>query len=207
MFGWLFGKKEAKRVEEDTKRGFEGVKKDITALTGWIKHLNSELTMQKKELEDIKVFLSSVQEDVEGVKNVISIITEVKPNKVFKTTKRVFKKQTGVYPVQTGVQTGVQTPNLSQFSVTERAILLILLNTDMKLSYEDLGAMLGKEKSTIRGQINSIRQKGENLIEEVMEKNGKKRVFVPEEMKEKILKKSKVRVEKSKKGEKSGENL
>lgn len=205
MFGWLFGKKDVKRVEEDTKKGFEGVKKDVTALTGWIKHLNSEISTQKKDLEEIRGYLSSIQEEVEGVKNVVSIITEVKPNKVFKTTKQVFKKQTGVYPVQDSVQTGVQTPNLNQFSVTERAILLILLNTDMKLSYEDLAAMLGKEKSTIRGQINSIKQKSEGLIEELMEKNGKKRVFIPEEMKEKVLKKSKVRVKQGKKEEKPGE--
>ena len=206
MFDWLFGKKDVKRVEDDTKKGFEGVKKDVTALTGWIKHLNSEMSIQRKELEDIKVFLSSIQEDVEGVKNIVSIITEVKPNKVFKTSKQVFNKQTGVYPVQTGVQTGVQTPNLNQFSVTERAILLILLNTDMKLSYEDLAAMLGKEKSTIRGQINSIKQKSEGFIEELMEKSGKKRVFIPEEMKGKVLKKSKVRVNKAKKEQNLGEN-
>ena len=66
--------------------------------------------------------------------------------------------------------------------------------------------MLGKERSTIRGQINSIKQKSENLIEEVIEKNGKKRVFIPEEMREKLLKKSKVRVKIGKKGKKNEEN-
>ena len=64
----------------------------------------------------------------------------------------------------------------------------------MKLSYDDLAAMLGKERSTIRGQINTIKQKSESLIEEIIEKNGKKRVFIPEEIKEKMLKKTKVRV-------------
>jgi hypothetical protein len=43
---------------------------------------------------------------------------------------------------------------------------------EMKLSYEDLALMLGKEKSTIRGQINTIKQKSEGLIEEITEKNG-----------------------------------
>jgi hypothetical protein len=64
----------------------------------------------------------------------------------------------------------------------------------MKLSYDDLAAMLQKERSTIRGQINTIRQKSEGLIEESIEKNGKKRVFIPEEIKEKLIKKQKVRV-------------
>ena len=64
----------------------------------------------------------------------------------------------------------------------------------MKLSYNDLSAMLNKEKSTIRGQINTIKSKSESLIEETVEKNGKKRIFIPEQMKEKLLKKQKVRV-------------
>ena len=121
---------------------------------------------------------------------------------VFKTPTAVEGKQTAVYAVQTGVQTGVQTPNFENFSVTERAILWLLLNYEEKLSYDDLAAMTGKEKSTIRGQINTIKAKSEGLIEEVVEKNGKKRVFIPEEMKEKLLKKAKVRVKKSKNSKK-----
>ena len=92
------------------------------------------------------------------------------------------------------VQTAVQTPNLDQFSVTERAIIWILLNSEMKLSYDDISSILGKERSTIRGQINAIKSKSEGLIEEIIEKNGKKRVFIPEKMREKLLKKTKVRV-------------
>ena len=73
----------------------------------------------------------------------------------------------------------------------------------MKLSYDDLAAMLGKERSTIRGQINTIKSKSESIIEEIIEKNGKKRVFIPEEIKENMLKKAKVRVEKQKNKKKS----
>jgi len=197
--GW---KKESEKIKEDTKKGFDSVKKDVSSVSGWIKHLDSEKNLQKKEIEEIKGVLSSIKEEVEGIKNVLSLMSELKTNRVFKTPKQVFNKQTAVYAVQTGVQTGVQTPKLSQFSVTERAILWILLNTDMKLSYDDLSAMLGKERSTIRGQINTIRQKSEGTIEEEIEKNGKKRVFIPEHIKEKMLKKTKVRVKSDKKGEK-----
>jgi len=200
---WFFRqKKEIESIKEDTKKSFESVKKDVSSVSGWIKHLDSEKNLQKKEIEEIKDTLSSIKNDVEGLKNVISVMNELKTNRVFKTPQQVFKKQTGVYAVQTGVQTGVQTPNLSNFSVMERAIIWILLNTDMKLSYDDVSAMTGKEKSTIRGQINVIKQKSEGLIEEEIEKNGKKRVFIPEEMKEKMLKKTKVRVKSDKKDEK-----
>ncbi len=198
MFGWFSRKKEVEQVKEDTKKGFEFVKKDISAVSGWIKHLDSEKEIQKKDIEEIKEVLSSVQEELEGMKNIVSLMNDMKPKQLFKTERRVFNKQTPVLPVQTGVQTGVQTPKLEQFSVTERAILWILLNSDMKLSYDDLAAMLGKERSTIRGQINTIKSKGESLIEEQIEKNGKKRVFIPENIKEKMLKKAKVRVTKGK---------
>jgi len=132
----------------------------------------------------------------------VSVISELKPNRLFKTPRQLSNKQTTVYAVQSAVQTGVQTPKLDQFSVTERAILWILLNTDMKLSYDDLATMLGKERSTIRGQINTIKQKGE-LIEESIERNGKKRLFIPESIKEKMLKKSKVSVNLNKNGKKT----
>jgi len=203
MFGWFFGKKEVEKVKEETKQGFESVKKDMASVNGWIRHLDSEKNLQKKEMEDVKEILSSIKEEIEGLKNIISIMGELKPRRVFKTNKQLSKQQTAVYAVQTGVQTGVQTPKLDQFSITERAILWILLNADMKLSYDDLAAMLGKERSTIRGQINTIKQKNEGLIEETIEKNGKKRVYIPEDIKEKMLKKTKVKIKSNKKSSKN----
>ena len=200
MLEWLFGgKKEVERLKEDTKKGFESVKEDINSVGKWIKHLDSEKNLQEKEIDEIKEVLSSMQTDIEGIKNVVSIVNELRPRRKNQTTKQLFDKQTPVYAVQTGVQTGVQTPNFDQFSVTERAILWVLLNSDLKLGYDDLAAMLGKERSTIRGHINRIRQKDFGLIEEIIEKNGKKRVFVPEEIRERLLKRVKVRVGKREK--------
>ena len=200
---WFFNKKKVlESIQEDTKKGFEAVKKDIMSVSGWIKHLDSEKNLQKKDISIIKEDLSSIKEDLEGLKNAVSFLESVPSKQLFKQptgkNKQPFYKQTAVYPVQTAVQTAVQTPKLSSFSITERAILLVLLNADMKLSYEDLAAMINKEKSTVRGQINSIRLKGEDLIEEIIEKNGKKRVFIPDRTKEKLLKKQKVRVNTSK---------
>jgi predicted transcriptional regulator len=207
---WLFnGKKRLEEIKKETKKGFDSVKQDLVSVSGWIKHLDSEKKLQNKEIEDIKEILSSVQEEIDGLKNIISIMNDFNTNSMFKrpskTNQQVLNKQTSVYPVQTGVQTSVQTPNLSNFSVTERAILFILLNTDMKLSYDDFASMLNKEKSTIRGQINTIKSKSEGLIKEIVEKNGKKRIYIPEEIKEKLLKKQKVRVKTDKKSKKDQE--
>jgi len=79
------------------------------------------------------------------------------------------------------------------------------MNSDLKLSYEDLARLLGKERSTVRGQVNSIKQKSGGLIQEIVEKNGKKRVFIPEEIREKLAKYAKVRVGKEKKSKKDEE--
>lgn len=206
MFSLFFGKREVEKIKEETKKGFEYVKKDLSSVGKWIKHLDSEKKIHKDEINDLKKILSTVVEELDDLKNMFTMMQEIAPKPKIRTAvqtpNRLFNKQTAVYSVQTAVQTAVQTPNLDQFSITERAIIWILLNTDMRLSYDDLAAMLGKEKSTIRGQINTIKQKSE-IIEENIEKNGKKRLFIPEEIKEKMLKKVKVRVNRSKKSENS----
>jgi hypothetical protein len=199
MFGLFSRKKETEKLKDDVKKCFESVKKDMSSVGDWIKHLDYEKDLQKKDIETIKEDLSSIKEDLEGLKNAVSLMGNTG---LFKTPKQLSKQQTAVYPVQTAVQTAVQTPNFDQFSITERAIVWILLNTDMKLSYDDIAVMLGKERSTIRGQISLIKQKSEGLVEEVVEKNGKKRIFIPEKVKENMLKKTKVRVKKPKKPKK-----
>ena len=205
MFDWFFGKKDVKKVKEETRKGFESVKKDIQSASEWIKHLNYEKDLHKKEIKDIKNVLSTIKEDIDELKNLVSLVDGINSKWMFKKSKQVFNKQTAVYPIQTGVQTGVQTPNLDDFSTSERAILWVMINTDMKLSYDDIAAVLGKERSTVRGQINAIKSKNESIIQEVMEKNGKKRVFIALEIREKLLKKAKVRVGKDKKQQKNDE--
>lgn len=202
MFGLFKRKKEIEEIKEETKKGFDSVKKDIVSVSGWIKHLDSEKNTQKSNINELKEELSSIRDEIEGIKNAFEIMNQSSLNRLSKNSKQAVQKQTAVQGVQTGVQTGVETPNLDKFSITERAILWVLLNSDMKLSYEDIGAMLGKEKSTIRGQINRIKQKSESLIEELYETNGKKRVYIPEKTKEKLLKKAKVRVKGEKKDKK-----
>jgi len=198
MFGLFFGKKEAHKIKEETKKSFDSVKKDLVSFSNWIKHLDSEKNLHKGDIQEIKKDLSTVKKEIEEIKNIIFSTEHLQKTILFKTPRTSQEKQTAVYPVQTAVQTAVQTPKLEQFSLTERAIIWVLLNTDMKLSYDDLSSILGKEKSTIRGQINTIKQKSEGFIQENIENNGKKRVYIPEVYKEKILKKSKVRVNSNK---------
>ncbi len=84
MFKWLFGKKEVALIKEETKKGFDFVKKDISAVGEWIKHLDSEKNLHKKDMEEIREILSSVQEEIIELKNMFSIMNELKPNRLFK---------------------------------------------------------------------------------------------------------------------------
>ncbi len=199
MFGF-FLRKRVNVLEEETKKGFAGVKEDINGVGKWIKHLDGQDKHLFDLLKDLKDDLSSLKDDLEGLKEAFEMGVEEQKNKqVFKKLP-VLGKQTGVLGVQEAVQTAVQTANfydiLKGLSSNERLLVFTIMNAGegMKLSYEDLAMLLGKERATIRGQINAIKQKSEGLIEEIIEKNGKKRVFIPEEVRNKLSKYAKVRV-------------
>ncbi len=209
MFGW-FKKKELRDLEKKTQEGFGSVKRDIDAVGKWIKHLDK----QDKQLFDLinllKSDLSYIRDELDSLREGVEEISEERKGKQLFKKLPVLGKQTAVEDVQEAVQTAVQTGNFydifKRLSANERAVIITLMNSEMKLSYEDLALLLGKEKSTVRGQINSIKQKSEGLILEMIEKNGKKRVYVPEEIKEKMQKYAKVRVGKGKKNKKKDEN-
>jgi len=202
--GWFFSKKVEKEEFEQLKQavqtGFNRAKDDVGSLTKWVKHLDGADSDLKNEIFELRDELSTVREELESLKNVLSIVSENGVSKqVFKQKQTVFNKQTPFKGVLNSVQTGVQTVFLEKLSPTERAIIFILLNSDIKLSYADLSAMMGKSKATIRGQINSIKQKSEGLIEEQVSENNKKRLFIPEEMREILLKTRKVSTKRGKK--------
>ncbi len=201
MFFWN-SKKRIEKIEENTQKGFDSVKKDMDVIGKWIKHLDRQDKQVFDILNSLKLDLSSIQEEVESLREAVDLISDSEKNKqVFKKLP-VLSKQTGVEGVQKAVQTAVQTDNFYEIfknlSGNEKILILALMQADMKLSYEDLSLMLGKERSTIRGQVNAIKQKNEGLIEEIVEKSGKKRVYIPEEIKEKLSKYAKVRVKKRK---------
>ena len=202
MFGWLFGnKKEVETLKSEVRGSFGSVKNDINSLSEWVKHLNKQDDKHKQAADDLNVRLSSIETDLDGIKNMLALMDGKYSKRLFKQRERKMVEQTAVQGVYEGVQTPVQTGEIANLglhnlSIMERAIVLILLNTDMKLSYDDLALMTGKSRATVRGQINAIKRKSEELIKEIIERNGKKRVFIPDNIKEKLLKSVKVRVSK-----------
>lgn len=197
---WFFGKKrDTGKLEEEIKDSFDHVKQDFNKVGQWISHLDGKHKEHDGELEEIKGQLEAIQADLSEIKDFVAFFGP----QLSKQPQTGVNKQLGVEVVQTPVQTAVQTGILSNLTVMERAIVWALVNSEMNLSYEDLAALLGKDKSTIRGQINVIRQKNEGLVEEQIESSGKKRLYIPEKMKDFLIKSVKVRVKSQKKAQKS----
>jgi hypothetical protein len=211
MFGF-FLKKRVKVVEEEVRKSFDVVKKDFEGVGKWIKHLDSKDKHKHSLLEGLRIDLSTLREDMEELKEVVSMLGVAHENKQLSKKQTPVVKQTAVYAVQDSVQTPVQSANFHGFlhglSSNERLLVFTLMNSadDMKLSYEDLARLLGKERSTIRGQINSIKQKSDGLLQEYVESSGKKRIYIAKDIKEKLAKYAKVRVKKDKKPRKKVKN-
>jgi hypothetical protein len=190
---WIFrAKNTIKRMEEEVRNSFDNLKNDFSKVGEWIRHFDDKISLNSEEVRSLKEHVNRLSEDLEGIKEMVAIFGRGRP----KQRQTAVDKQQVAVGVQTPVQTAVQTSILDNLTVSERALVLALLYSDLKLSYEDLAVMMGKEKSTIRGQINAIKQKSEGLIMEFTEVNGKKRVFIPEEVAQLITKNVKVKVKK-----------
>src|SRR3989344_1951389 len=128
----------------------------------WIKHLDAHDKQLFDLIHELKLDLSSVRDEVGGLREALDVMNQQPEDQQLFKKLPVFSKQTAVEDVQEAVQTGVQTGNfydiLKSLSGNERLLIFTLMNSDMKLSYEDLALLLGKERSTIRGQINAIKQ-------------------------------------------------
>jgi archaellum component FlaC len=198
MFGFFGGKKKVDRLRKEVQDSFENVKGDIGKVGDWIKHIDVKSEGHKTEIEKLRSDIDLLHKVVDEMKNSISFVNPglTLPAKAIVQTGS--QTQTNRLSVQTGVQTAVQTGNLEQLTMMERAIVYVFLNNEDRLSYEDVSMILGKDKSTIRGQINNIKQKNPGLIEEIRELNGKKRLYISAGNKKEMLKSVKVRVKKEK---------
>jgi predicted transcriptional regulator len=190
-FLWFGRKKEDEKIssfKSEVKGSFASVRQDMSKIGEWIRHINSKTGGHEDEIASLNDKIDRISEDIDGIKSFISFFD----TRLARQNKQLFNKQTAVCGVQTPVQTAVQTAILRGLTSNERVIVWTLLNTDMKLSYEDIAVVLGKDRATVRGQLNNIKQKN-NMVSEIIEKNGKKRYYVDEKTKEMLLKTVKVR--------------
>ncbi|MCX6741748.1 MAG: hypothetical protein NTX24_01055 [Candidatus Pacearchaeota archaeon] len=203
-FLW-FGKRREEVLNREIKSSFENIKGDISKIGSWIDHLHTHDGKHDEKISELYDEILKIKEDIDGIKNFISFFDNQISNRVFKQTSTAVDKQTAVEGVQTRVQTPVQTPIFNAFlknlSASEKTIVWVVLNSEMKLSCEDISALLGKDKATVRGQLNSIKRKSDTLIMEQIELNGKKRYYVDPRIKDMIVKqlRAKTRAKKMKK--------
>ncbi|MEM4153014.1 MAG: hypothetical protein QXK80_02785 [Candidatus Pacearchaeota archaeon] len=189
-FLW-FGRKKKEQDDEKIARSFESVKQDMSKISAWIRHLNAKNNDHENKIQAIYDEIMEIKQDIDGIKQFVSFFDTRVASRVFKRSSTAVDKHTGVEGVQTPVYTAVQTAFLRGLTQQEKVILWILLNSDQKLSCEDIAVLLAKDKSTVRSQINNIKQKNESWISEYIEKNGKKRYYIDEKLKEILLKKMK----------------
>ncbi|MBI2671028.1 hypothetical protein HYX18_03565 [Candidatus Woesearchaeota archaeon] len=193
--------KKFKVLHNNLSASFSNIKKDMENFSKWVMHLEKHRTHHHSKIGDIEkkvYFLEKMLEDIKIGQTFVRLPDVSKHGQTFVRLKQTaVGVQTGVDVVQTPVQTAIQTFKpigtselkeiLRNLTVMERAVLWTLLNTDLKMSYDDLAVLLGKDKSTLRGQITNIKRKSDDLIKEFIENNGKKRFFVDENIKKMMI--------------------
>ncbi len=200
MVWWLFKSKRDKDIEkrfvdlhDALHNSFSNIKKDMKDIGKWLNHFKKNHDIHNKKFELLNYRINNIEEVLEELRDSWTSVqtavqtqqlskqeqTDSRPNICPKVSKQLSKQEEFEVNI---------IERLRKLSMMERAVVWALLNTDLKLSYEDLSIALGKDKSTLRGQINNIKTKSEGLIEESIEKDGKKRFFISEKKKSEILK-------------------
>ena len=198
MAWWFFKRKKDNDIEQkfvtlhnSLHTSFSNIKKDMGDISGWLGHFKNRHDDQDKKFELLNYRINNIEEVLEELRDVWTRVqtavqtgglskqpqTDSRPNSRPKLSKQAENSEELS-----------MINRLKNLTMMERAIVWALLNTDLKLSYDDLSVALGKDKSTLRGQINNIRTKSESLVEEYTEKDGKKRFFISEKKKNEILK-------------------
>lgn len=188
VFGWLFGKnKELDQHKKEVSNHIRSLKDELGKAAHWINHLHSKGENHDVSIGEMRERMDSLENDVGEIKTFISFFNTHAIKQVSKQYQTPMDKQPAVVGVQTPIQTSIQSAFLRSLTASERLVVWILLNTDMKLSCEDVSVLLNKDRSTVRGQLNNIKNKSDGLIKEVVENSGKKRFFIDEKVREMLL--------------------
>lgn len=196
MVWWLFRKKRDDDVNEkfvnlhdSLHSSFLNIKRDMTGINKWLDHFKSKHETHDKKFDLMNQRINNMEEVIEEMQDVWTTVqTAVQTGGLSKQSQTDDRPNNRLSVSKQDEEELSMTKKLKKLTLMERAVVWALLNTDLKLSYEDLSVALGKDKSTLRGQINNIKTKSEGLIEEYPEKDGKKRFCISEKIKSEILK-------------------
>ena len=177
--------KKFSEINDSLKNSFSKIKEDMFSLNSHVENLHGHKQDHGELIEGLDSRLKLIENFIEDSLTNQAI---VQTNDLSKQT------QTSVRPKRTS--TTVQTDELDslrRLTPMERALVWALLNTDLKVSYSDLSRILGKDESTVRGQVSNIKRKIDGLVLEKSENNGQKRFYIEERVKNKIMRKYKIK--------------
>lgn len=175
-------------LNDSLKNSFSKIKEDMFSLGSHVETLHDHKQNHSELIEDLDSRLKTLESFIEDVLTNQALVQTESLSK--QTPTNVRPKQTSV-PVQTEVL-----ESLKRLTPMERSLVWALLNTELRLSYSDLARILGKDESTVRGQVSNIKRKTDGLVLEKSENNGQKRFYVEERVKNKIMRKYKVKTKK-----------
>ena len=175
------------KLNSSLDNSFNSLKDDMENVAEWINHLDTHKHEHSRNLRNIDSRLRAIEEFIQTLTEKQDISKNKQLSKqLSKHTQTVVRSKQLSESVQTAVQTDIEKA-LYSLTAMERTVVWALLNTDMRLSYGDLKRVLGKDESTVRGQINNIKRKIPGLVSERSESNGKKRFYIKRDKKESIL--------------------
>ncbi len=196
MVWWLFRRKRDDDVNEkfvnlheSLHTSFSNIKKDMADLNKWLDSFKNKHESHDQRFELLNRRVNDIEEVIEEMQGVWTTVqTAVQTGGVSKQQQTDIRPNIRLRVSKQGEEELSMVERLRKLTMMERAVVWTLLNTDLKLSYDDLSVALGKDKSTLRGQINNIKTKSEGLVEEHHEKDGKKRFYISEKTKSELLK-------------------
>jgi len=172
-------------INDSLKNSFFKIKEDMFSLSSHLDSLHGHKKEHEKILESLDNRLKIIERAIEN---------NLSDHVIVQTQSLSKQLQTSVRPKRTSI--AVQTEvleSLRRLTPMERSLVWALLNTELKLSYSDLSTILGKDESTVRGQVSNAKRKIEGLILEKSESNGQKRFYIEEKIKDKVMKKYKLK--------------
>ena len=198
VFGFFKKRREVENkvdlIHKTISSSFANIKDDMDKVNSWIEHFHSKHNEQDDRHNEVFERLKKIEDQMEYL---FDSLGQGNVSKHGRTDGRTWTdgqpKRTAVR-VQTDVQDDVDEvfrnlDALKNLSINEIKLVKELLLSELKLSYRDLCVLLNKDESTLRGQIGNIKIKTPNLIKERLENDGRKRFYIDQGVKEKILKK------------------
>lgn len=188
-------------LHQSVSFSFSNIKRDMDSVGNWITHFNEKHERHDENFDKVHKRLQKVEQELGEMKEVWTRVqTRVQTGQTRVQTR---VGQTDVRLKQMSVQANTL-EKLKNLSVMEKQLMWILLNSEIKMSYDDLFVVLGKNKSTLRGQINNIKLKSPDLIKEAVENDGTKKFYVSDNVRDQILGRAKkVEMQAKKKGKKN----